>query len=289
MAPVPSALAQAVARLHLRARSIADGLGVGLRRSVRMGQAVEFADYKPYGPGDSLRDVDWRVLGRRDRLVVRRYRSETELGVLLVLDASADLGSTSEKWASSIALVATIAYLAAGENEPVGLVVAAGETSRPRVLPMRRGRAHLARLLATLVSLKPSGRAELSVALAAVAARTRARSLVGLVGDFMEPPSEWTRSLDALLRRKADVRALQIYDRREFELQFNRPLKLRFSESGREEPVDPIAMRQAVRDEGVRFVGEVKAAFRNRRAVHALVEAQSDLVPVVAAFLRGAS
>lgn len=287
LSPVPSALAQAVARLHLRARSVADGLGVGLRRSVRTGQAVEFADYKPYGPGDSLKDLDWRVLGRRDRLVVRRHRAETELGVLVVLDASADLGSTKEKWESSIALVATIAYLASLENEPVGLVIAAGETSLTRALPMRRGRGHLARILATLVSVKPAGRAELSAALAAVAIRTRARSLVAIVGDFMEPPGEWTRSLDALLRRKADVRALHLYDRREFELQFGRPVKLRFSESGREEPIDPAAMREAVKAEGARFIGEVRQAFRSRRAAHTVVECRAELAPALAAFLSG--
>lgn len=287
LAPVPSALAQAVARLHLRVRSIADGLGVGLRRSVRTGQAVEFADYKPYGPGDSLKDLDWRVLGRRDRLVVRRYRAETELGVLVVFDASADLGSTKEKWETGISLVATIAYLASLENEPVGLVVAGGETSLARVLPMRRGKGHLARILATLVSVQPAGRAELASAFAAVAMRTRARSLVAMVGDFMEPPSEWTRSLDALLHRKADVRALQVYDRREFELDFARPIKLRFSESGREEPIDPAAMRDAVRAEGARFIDEVRQAFRSRRATHAVAEARAELAPILASFLRG--
>jgi hypothetical protein len=103
----------------------------------------------------------------------------------------------------------------------------------------------------------------------------------------MEPPAEWSGSLDALLKRRADVRALQVYDRREFELDYSRPLKLRFSESGREEPIDPVAMREAVRAEGDRFVAEVKVAFSGRRATHALVEARADLIPVLASFLRG--
>jgi uncharacterized protein (DUF58 family) len=286
-APWDATVVTRLRRLHLRARQVAAGLVGGSRRSVRIGQAVEFAVYQPYSPGDSLRDLDWRVLARRDRLVVRRYRAETELGATLVLDASGDLGSTPEKWDTAVALVATLAYLCFQEGEPVGLVVVAGETSGLRRLVPRRGRAHLARLFGALAQVRPGGRASLAGAFAEIGARARARSLVVVVSDFMEPPEEWSRAVDGLLRRRTDVRALQLYDRREFRLDYDAPVRLQFAESGELEPVDPEAMRDAVRREGESFVAEVRRAFLQRRATHGLVEAREDLARPVADLLRG--
>ena len=183
----PSVVAR-VRSLHLRARQTVAGFGVGLRRSVRLGQAVEFVDYKPYLPGDSLRDLDWRVLGRRDRLVVRRYRAETEMGAMVVLDASADLGSTPAKWDQAVGFTATLAWLMFLENEPVALHIAGGEGASASALPARRGRAHLARIFSALATVRPSGRAGLARVFRAVGAAARPRGMIAVVSDFMEPP-----------------------------------------------------------------------------------------------------
>jgi uncharacterized protein (DUF58 family) len=79
----PNVLAR-VRRLHLLAVQTVEGLLHGGHKSRRVGANVEFADYKDYSPGDSLRDLDWKVLARSDRLVVRRYEVETELQCVLV-------------------------------------------------------------------------------------------------------------------------------------------------------------------------------------------------------------
>jgi uncharacterized protein (DUF58 family) len=276
-----------VRALQLRARQTVAGLGVGPRRSIRVGQAVEFADYKPYAPGDNLRDLDWRVLGRRDRLVVRRYRAETEMGVTLVLDASADLGSTPEKWEQAVAFLATVAWLCFLENEPIALRIVAGEGVPVRALPPRRGRGHVARVFTLLAAVRPAGRAGLAEAFTEVGARAHARGLVVLVSDFMEPVEGWARALDALVRRRADVRAIQVYDDRETSLGFSRPIRLYSPEGGADEPLDPEAMREEVAAEARRFFAEVAREVHKRRGLARLLEARGSLVEAVGAFLRG--
>ncbi len=276
-----------VRSLQLRARSAAAGLSVGLRRSVRVGQAVEFADYKPYTPGDSLRDLDWRVLARRDRPVVRRYRAETEMGATLVLDASADLGSTAAKWEQALALTATLAWVLFLENEPVALHVLGGEGLAMPVLRARRGRAQLARILAALTSVRPAGRAELREGLSRVGARAHPRGLIVVVGDFMEAPDSWSPALDALVRRRADVRCVQLYDRDEIGLSYGEPLRLYSPEGGADEVLDPVAMRAGMRAEAVAFFGEVRGQVRRRNGVHVLAEAHTNLTEVVASVLAG--
>ena len=282
----PSVVAR-VRSLHLRARQTVAGFGVGLRRSVRLGQAVEFVDYKPYLPGDSLRDLDWRVLGRRDRLVVRRYRAETEMGAMVVLDASADLGSTPAKWDQAVGFTATLAWLMFLENEPVALHIAGGEGASASALPARRGRAHLARIFSALATVRPSGRAGLARVFRAVGAAARPRGMIAVVSDFMEPPEEWTSSLDALVQRRADVRAVQCFDAAETNLDFERPMRLFSPEGGADRTLDPVAMRVAVAAEAARFFAEVRSEVRRRRGVYTLLEARGSLVEGFGSFLAG--
>lgn len=275
--------------LHLRARAVVEGLHAGSHRSIRLGRAVEFADYKPYLAGDSLRDLDWRVLARSDRLVVKRYRAETEVRATIVFDASADLGSTPQKWEQAVVLAATLAMLFQLDGAPFGLVIGAGDQVPVGILSPRSGSAHLARVLTALAMVRPAGRAGLDSLFRTVGERLSPRSLVAVVSDFMEEPASWTDALGALTRRRVDLRALHLYDRGEYELSFDRPLRLLSPETSREEIVDPDAMRASLAEVAAAYVTDVRNAVLSRRGVHQRVETADDLGPVLSAFLRGAS
>src|ERR1700755_1470986 len=83
----PASLA-ALGRIEIVARWVFDGFMSGLHRSPRKGFSVEFAEYRPYQPGDDLRYIDWKIAARSDRWVVRQYEEETNLRARLVLDVS---------------------------------------------------------------------------------------------------------------------------------------------------------------------------------------------------------
>src|SRR5512142_2605468 len=83
----PASLA-ALGRIEIVARWIVDGFMTGLHRSPRKGFSVEFAEYRPYQPGDDLRYIDWKIAARSDRWVVRQYEEETNLRASIVLDVS---------------------------------------------------------------------------------------------------------------------------------------------------------------------------------------------------------
>ena len=51
----------------------------------------EFADYRPYVPGDDLRLVDWNVYGRLKQMVVRLFHEDRVMGIRIVLDCSASM------------------------------------------------------------------------------------------------------------------------------------------------------------------------------------------------------
>lgn len=246
----PNVLAR-VRRLHLLAVQTVEGLLHGGHKSRRVGANVEFADYKDYSPGDSLRDLDWKVLARSDRLVVRRYEVETELQCVLVLDASGDLSTgqgspyampelEGTKFGYSLVLTATLAYYLIKQQEPVGLLVLGGSGPGAGVyLPARGGGTQLARIFAQLAALRPGGVARIGDGLNTLGPRLRRRGLVALISDLMEEPEGWMPSLAALSRRRTDLAVFHVMDRRELTLDYERPALYFSPEGGEALPIDP--------------------------------------------------
>ena len=68
----PAALA-ALGRLEVVSRWLAQGFLQGLHRSPKKGFSVEFAEHRPYQPGDDLRFLDWKVAARSDRWLLKQF------------------------------------------------------------------------------------------------------------------------------------------------------------------------------------------------------------------------
>lgn len=265
----PDVLAR-VRHLHLRARHLTQAWLHGEHRSRRVGQAVEFADYQEYLPGMDLRRLDWRVAARSDRLVVKRFETETELPCTVVLDLSGDLGTGTRgrpgglpdlersKAGYAVTLAATLVYFLHLQGEPVGLELLAGQTPAGAGAPPRGSRNHLQRLFLMLASARPGGVGGLDRALARVGARVRRRSFVGVITDGMEEPAGWLPSLQAFSKRGADLRLFHVFDRREWRLGFDRPALFFSPEGGDPLAVDPTGAAKAFREVVDEYVAEVR-------------------------------
>ncbi|HET7138104.1 MAG TPA: DUF58 domain-containing protein [Gaiellaceae bacterium] len=56
----------------------------------RKGEGIEFADMRPWAPGDALKRVNWRASARRDELWVNESHPERNTDVILFVDAFAE-------------------------------------------------------------------------------------------------------------------------------------------------------------------------------------------------------
>lgn len=258
-----------VRQLHLRARHLTDAMLMGAHRSRRVGQAIEFADYQEYQPGMDLRGLDYRVWGRSDRYVVKRFETETELPCAVVLDLSGDMvtGQTASggypsldrsKAGYAITLAATLLYWLQRHGEPIGLELIAGTDATFPSLPARSGRNHLQLCFLMLASAKAGGRANLANALGRIADRVRRRSLVTVVSDGMEEPAGWLPSLTAFGRRGADTRFVHLFDADELQLAFRQPSVFYSPEGGAELAVDPIGARDVFAEVVAEYQTEVE-------------------------------
>src|SRR5918911_1345279 len=162
----PAALA-ALGGLEIVARWVVDGFITGLHRSPRRGFSVEFAEHRPYQPGDDLRYLDWRIAARADRWVVKQFEEETNLRASIVLDVSRSMAWTGAaagaaprltKLAYAERLVAAIALLLLRQRDAVGLI---RFDDRVRsVVPPRARHGQWRRLLGTLAEAGARPRAQ---------------------------------------------------------------------------------------------------------------------------------
>ena len=74
--------------LELLARQVVEGFITGLHKSPFHGFSVEFAEHRQYNSGESVKNIDWKLYGRTDKLFVKRFEEETNLRCQLVLDIS---------------------------------------------------------------------------------------------------------------------------------------------------------------------------------------------------------
>src|SRR3954466_9441397 len=100
----PATLA-ALGRIEIVARWIVDGFMTGLHKSPRKGFSVEFAEHRSYQPGDDLRYIDWKVLARADKWLIKQYEEETNLRATIVLDVS-----KSMDWSGDASRLTKLAY-----------------------------------------------------------------------------------------------------------------------------------------------------------------------------------
>jgi uncharacterized protein (DUF58 family) len=276
MKPLDPALLARIAGMPLRARTVVEGALSGMHRSPHRGASVEFSEHKEYAPGDELRHVDWRAVGRMDRLYVKQFEHETNLRATIVLDASRSMayrgrGAAMTKLEVGAVLSASLAYLLVKQGDAAGLLTFADGPLD--YLPPRSRPAHLHAVLASLEALRPGSEAtDLAATLDRVAEVVPRRGLVVLVSDLLDFRHEPAALLRRLKQARHDALVLQVLDRDELALSFDGPTVFEALEGRARLLTDPEGLR-------ARYVAELEAWTASWR--RACVEADADyqLVP----------
>ncbi|MCO1659674.1 DUF58 domain-containing protein [Pseudonocardia humida] len=207
-------------RLEWRVLRRLEGRLQGDYRTAFRGTGVDVTDLREYRFGDDLRHIDWNVTARTDVTHVREYLEDRDVTVWLVLDGSASMDFGPVERRKHVVLAEIAAALAQllinGGNRVGALLFDAGVRE---TIPPGHGRTQVLRILSRLLRPRPEGgRAgtDLAAALRSALGIIRRRSLVVIVSDFLGEPG-WQGPLGRLAHRH-DVVAVQVVDRREFEL-----------------------------------------------------------------------
>lgn len=234
----PAGLA-ALGHIELVARWVVDGFLTGLHRSPRKGFSVEFAEHRPYQPGDDLRYLDWKIAARTDRWVVKQFEEETNLRATLVLDVSSSMawsGSPARltKLAYAEHLVAALALLLLRQRDAVGLI--RFDDALRTSIPPRAHRQQWHRVVAALSEPGHGRGSDGAGALDQAARLVRRPGLVILVSDLLLDAEEVVRSLRRLRAAGHDVTVLHIMDPSERDLELAGDAVFVDPETGEEVP-----------------------------------------------------
>lgn len=194
-------------RLDLMSRKVFGGKLPGERRSRRRGRSVEFDDFRPYVPGDDLRHIDWNVLARLERLVIKLFREDEDLALYIVVDASPSMESgepSKLRVAHQIAMA--LGYIGlVNRARVIAASFGSDVDGRVRMLRPLRGRPSIERLAEFLVTSASdgmkhaaggrgsrgsggvSGGAEFVRAMRTVARSRSGRGIVVLISDMLLP------------------------------------------------------------------------------------------------------
>lgn len=274
----PASLAS-LGGLEIIARWVVDGFITGLHRSPHRGFSVEFAEHRPYQPGDDLRYLDWRIAARADRWVIKQFEEETNLRATIVLDVSRSMHWTGApaggrgvrsprltKAAYAEQLTAALSLLLLRQRDAVGLV--RFDDAVRSVVPPRARTGQWRRLLAALAEAGAGRESQAGAGLAQAARLVRRAGMVLLVSDLLVEGDQVEEALRGLRAAGHDVSVLHVLDPAE------RDLSLLAGEAVFEDPESGLAVPAVVGDVRDAYRATVDAALDAWRATCARLGAR---------------
>jgi uncharacterized protein (DUF58 family) len=242
----PKVLAR-IDNLELLARTVVDGFLNGLHRAPYLGLSMDFAEHRPYVPGDDVRHLDWRLYARSDRHYVKQYEAETNANVVALVDVSASMGYGSgeiTKLDYARYLAACLLHFSRRQRDRVGLALFDADVVR-YVPPSAK---NLELSLLTLDRAEAGRPGALYPSLLTAAERLVRRGIVLVVSDFYEEPDRVVDALRLLRGRGHDLLVFHLLDPAELDLPFEDPTSFEDMETGERLPVIPKRLREGYRD-----------------------------------------
>ncbi|MCS7240562.1 MAG: DUF58 domain-containing protein [Candidatus Bipolaricaulota bacterium] len=177
----------------------------GAHLSRRAGTSLEFADHRPYQPGDDLRLVDWALYARHRKLMTKVFSREVEAPLYLLVDVSRSM-ELGGKFSFAVRLCAALCFLAFRGGDRFGVYPfrdQPGVWGKPR-----RGRIALARTFSELGRLIPQGKTNFSATFSRWAEKFREPGMCVVASDFLAPGFQ--EGLAILRHARHAVAAVQI-------------------------------------------------------------------------------
>lgn len=298
---------QTLARLgsfELRAKMIVEGVMSGMHRSPYAGVSVEFAQHRPYAPGDDLRRLDWKVYARTDKLQVKQYQQETNLDLVVLVDASGSMNFGTRLYADATgsgrvvsmdgrpnwtkfdhatATAAALAYITLEQGDRAGLVIYADEI---RALVPRSGQRTTWRQVVDVLSTHPVDRpTDFARVTEQTLAKVTNRCLLVFVSDFFDDADRIKAALARVKHRGHDAILLQVLDRAETEFPFDDPARFEGLEHDGALRLDPRAIRNDYLEAINAHIDAVRRAARAFGFDHQIVSTHDWLGPPIAGML----
>ena len=276
-----------ISNLALRARWVVEGLMSGIHRSRAKGFSVEFEEHREYSPGDEIRRIDWKALGKFDRYFIKEYEDETNLRAYLLLDASASMNYASDgitKFDYGCTLTASLAYLILKQQDAAGLVTFSDRVES--FIPPRAKRDYLIQILGALEKRGAGGETNVGKILEEIAGQVKRRGLIVLVSDLRDEPESILNGLRQFRFRGNDVIVFHLLDQAELELPFEGNILFEDLEAANVQVIaDPRAIRTTYKEVVQEFINDMRRQCRDNTIDYQMISTATPLDQALASYL----
>jgi uncharacterized protein (DUF58 family) len=276
-----------ISNLYLRARWVVEGIMSGIHRSRSKGFSVEFEEHREYSPGDEIRRIDWKALGKFDRYFIKEYEDETNLRAHLLLDSSASMDYASDgitKFDYACTLTASLAYLILRQQDAAGLVMFSDRIES--FIPPRSKRDYLTQILHALENGRPAGETNVGKILQEIAGKVTRRGVVILVSDLLDEPGEILKGLRLFRFKGNDVIVFHLLDSAELDLPFEGNILFEDLEVANLNVIaDPRAIRQTYRQVVEEFTSHIRKECHDSSIDYQLISTSTPLDRALASYL----
>ena len=298
----PAALAR-IQNLSLVAKMVVQGFISGLHRSTFLGRSIDFAEHRPYMPGDDIRRLDWRLFARSDRFHVKEFEADTNANFVVAVDISRsmDFGWRGiRKLDYARFLAGSLTAFSRSQRDRVGVAIFDHEL-REFVPPSAK---HLETVLQHLARAAPPpepdarrrkvAASDLGPPLARLGAALGRRGLVAVVSDFYEPPEQVLAAFDRLRVSGHDIMAFHVLDPAELDLDLEGApgfeesgTRFRDLESGAVLDLSPSRARDRYRNAMSEHIRALRLGFARHGVDYVLTDTKTPLDFALFRYLSG--
>lgn len=278
-----------LSRLALNSRYVVEGTLAGRHRSAQKGSSTEFADHRAYMPGDDLKRIDWKVLGRTEKYYVRRYQDETNLRVYLLIDRSGSMNYTSSpdrptKFRYACTLAAAIGYVVLKARDAAGFYIYGEKVDA--AIPCKNGFNNLNNALKTLQEFKPAEGTRGATVMHEIAEAINRRALVVIFSDLLDDAEEVVKAIAHFRKNLHDVVIFHILDPAELDLSLRRGAEFEDLETGERLIADPRTLMTEYKEAFGAFLDTYRTACAEMKVDYRICRTDEPADTFVRAYLE---
>ncbi len=283
-----------IRRLDLQARLVVEGFISGMHKSPFKGFSVEFAEHREYVPGDDLKHLDWKVLGKTDRLYIKQYEEETNLRATFLVDVSESMryGGTGvspvnrdgmSKYHYAACVAASLAHLLLSQQDAVAL--ATFDEDLRSYLPPSANPNQIKGFVHALDAVDLKAKTTIEHICHNLAEKIARRGMVCLVSDLFVDIDGLIRGLQHFRHCSHEVMVLHVMDEDELTFPFQGNTMFRGLENTGRLTVEPRVLREGYLEAMRNFCADVKRRCIAARIDYKLISTADHLDAALLAFL----
>jgi uncharacterized protein (DUF58 family) len=150
--PIDFQQIEQLTQLEFYTKQVVEGFISGLHRSPFHGFSAEFAEHRLYNTGESIKNIDWKLFARTEKLFIKRFEEETNLRCQILLDFSGSMhfpkDAEKNKFQYAVYAAAVIMNILKKQRDASGLTIFSEDIDT--YLPSKLNEAHLKNCFLTL-------------------------------------------------------------------------------------------------------------------------------------------